>query len=108
MSRYLALILDHYNNKGDLFSEDKLRMDWQNYEAFDKLKADAIPFLKGVHLEYGDEVARVTDEFGDPLTYVSSYTLFRHLSMCRLTDWDAAVRVFVGSLPDIRIILWWH
>jgi len=110
MSINLTLVFERYGiNRDSLLAFERMRLDWQNYDAFDRLKADAIPLPIGVDW-YDDEGLRhsTTDEYGAPLTYVSAHTLANHLSSAPLRGWDAAALAFLKALPpDTKIILWW-
>jgi hypothetical protein len=110
MSTKLTLVFDHHCfAKDPLLAFERMRLDWQDYEAFDRLKADAIPFQNGVDW-YDDDGLRhtTTDDYGDTLTYVAAHTLTKHLSVVQLRGWDAAVLAFLKALPpDTKVVLWW-
>jgi hypothetical protein len=112
MSVNLTLIFDRYGfTNGPLLAFERMRLDWQNYDAFDRLKAYAQPFERGVDW-YGDEGVYPTyaDAYENPLTYVTAYTLEKHLSnVSSLSARDKAVLAFLSALPsDTKIVLWWH
>ena len=109
MSRNLILAFDHFGLNGPLLAHDRLRMNWQDYDAFDRIKAESVPLPEGVQW-YGDEGIenRPDDQYGEPLTYVAAHTLARHLASATLRGWDLAVLAFVKALrPDTRVVLWW-
>jgi hypothetical protein len=113
MSVSLVLVFDHYGfTHGPLLAFERVRLDWQNYDGFDRLAAEAVPYTKGV-MWYGDaglESATTIDSYGDELKYVTAYTLERHLSnVSYLSAWDKAVLAFISALPaDTQIVLWWN
>lgn len=110
MSTNLTLVFDRYGCERDsLLAFERMRLDWQDYDAFDRLKSDAIPFVNGVDW-FGDEGLEhsTTDDYGFPLTYVSAHTLAQHLSQESLRGWDAAALAFLKALPpDTKVVLWW-
>jgi hypothetical protein len=107
----LTLVFDRYGfSRDSLLAFERMRLDWQDYEAFDRLKEDAIPLQNGVDW-YGDEGLRhtTTDDYGAPLTYVAAHTLAKHLSAAPLQGWDAAALAFLKALPqDTKVVLWWN
>lgn len=109
MSVNLTLAFDHFGLRGPLLACDRLRMDFQDYDAFDRLRAEAIPMVDGVQW-YGDDGIEdcTEDNYGEPLTFVTAYTLAKHLRGTPLAGWDLAVLAFVKTLrPDTRVVLWW-
>ena len=109
MSVNLTLAFDR-GLSGRVLCYERLRLDWQDYAAFDRISADAIPLLEGVHW-YGDEGLRCyqDDPYGAPLTWMPAHALNRHLSAAKLHGRDLAVLKFIQALaPGERVILWWH
>jgi hypothetical protein len=105
----LILVFDHYGFRGSLHAFDRLRLDFQNYEAFDRLKAEAVPLNDGVDwYEYEGLRHRATDDYDQPITYLAAHTLARHLAAEPLVGWDQAVLNFLQTLPpDTKVVLWW-
>jgi hypothetical protein len=109
MSINLTLVFDHFCLSGPLLAYERLRLDWQDYEAFDRIKAEAVPLPEGVQWYEDDGIEhRAEDPYGEPLKFMAAHTLARHLSALPLRGWDVAVLTFVKSLrPDTRVVLWW-
>lgn len=109
MSRSLTLVFDHFRLRGSLLACDRLRLDWDDDEAFDRISAEAIPHADGVDWFDDDGLQHYkTDPAGDALTYLPAHSLIRHLEAARLSSWDRAVLAFVKALrPDTTVVLWW-
>lgn len=109
MSVNLTLAFDRYGTKWPTLCYERHRLGWQDSEAFDRLKADAVPLRDGVQW-YGDEglEERKEDPYGQPLTFMSAHTIARHLGAAPLRGFDAATLAYVKALPpETRVILWW-
>lgn len=110
MSINLAFSFDRHRLSGPLLCHERLSLSHQDYELFDRIKADAVPMTEGVQW-YGDEGIEdeKTDPYDAPLTWMPAHTLSRHLKDAPLTGYDAAVRAFIAALPpDTKVVLWWH
>lgn len=110
MSVNLTLAFDRHRLNGALLAHERIGLNWQDYDLFKLIAAEATPITEGVDW-YEDEgiKRRFTDPYGDMLTYVTAHALGRHLSGVRLAGWDAAVLAFINALPpDTRVVLWWH
>lgn len=109
MSINLTLAFDRYAFNGPILCFERHRLDWQDYEAFDRIKAEAVPLGDSVYW-YEDEglKQRAEDPYGKPLTFMPAHTIARHLSKVPLRGWDAAVLAFLNALPPAtRVVLWW-
>ena len=109
MSTNLILAFDRYGTSGHVLCFERHNLDWRDYEAFDRIKAEAIPMPEGV-LWYGDEGIedRKDDPYGEPLTWMAAHTLARHLAAQPLRGWDVATLAFLKALPPAtKVVLWW-
>ena len=109
MSMNLILGFDRYGIKGSVLCFERHRLDWQDYEAFDHIKAEAIPMPEGVHWYDDDGLqARNDDPYGNPLTWMPAHSLARHLACAPLRGWDMATLAFLKAIPpETKVVLWW-
>lgn len=110
MSTNLTLAFDRYGFKGPILCFERHRLDWQDYEAFDRIKDEAVPLTDGVQW-YGDEglEAIKEDHYGVPLTFMPAHSIARHLSAAPLRGFDAATLAYLKALPpETRVVLWWN
>ncbi len=110
MGMNLTLAFDRYGFAGSILCFERHRLDWQDYEAFDRIKAEAVPLADGVQW-YGDEglEERKEDPYGEPLTCMLAHSIARHLSAAPLRRFDAATLTYLKALPpETRVVLWWH
>ena len=109
MSINLTLVFDRYGFAGPILAYERYRLDWRDYEAFDRIKAEAVPLSHGIHW-YGDEGLedRTDDEYGAPLTWLPAHSVARHLASAPLRGWDLATLSFLKALPPgTRVVLMW-
>lgn len=110
MSVNLTIAFDRYGIRGGpVLCYERHRLDWQDYDAFDRIKAEAIPLPEGVQW-YEDEGVqeRKEDPYGNALTWMPTHTLARHLATAPLRGWDSAVHALLKALPlETRAVLWW-
>lgn len=111
MSLNLELIIDRHGLPGRILAHTCLPLRWQDYDAFDLIKAEAVPLVDGVQ-RYEDDQGLTdwdTDPYEEPLTFLPAHTIARHLSKAPLRGWDAAVLAFLNALPPAtRVVLWWN
>ncbi len=109
MSVNLTLAFDRYGLKGPILCYERHRLDWQDYEAFDRIAAEAVPLTEGVHW-YEDKGLKEQKEdcYGKPLTFLPAHSIARHLSKAPLRGFDAATLRYINALPpETRVVLWW-
>ena len=109
MSVNLTLAVDRYGFNGPILCYERHRLDWQDYEAFDRIKAEAVPLTDGVQW-YEDDGLKAwgEDPYGKPLTFMSAHSIARHLSAAPLRGFDAATLAYLKALPpETRVVLWW-
>lgn len=109
MSVHLTLVFDQYGLAGRIPAYTRMSLEWQDYDAFDRIKAEAVPLSNGIDWYDDDGLEeRRDDQYGEPLTFLPAHAVARHLSAAPLRCWDAAVLAFVKALPpDSRVVLWW-
>ncbi len=109
MSISLTLAFDRYNFSGPILCFERHNLDWQDYELFDRITAEAVPLVEGVQW-YEDEGLELhnKDRYGTPLTYMPAHTIARHLAAVTLRGFDAATLAYLNALPPAtRVVLWW-
>lgn len=109
MSVNLTLAFDRYGFKGPILCYERHRLDWQDYEAFARIAAEAVPLTDGVQW-YEDEGLKqwTEDPYGKPLTFLPAHSIARHLSKAPLRGFDAATLSYLNALPpETRVVLWW-
>lgn len=99
----------HEFRNSPILCHDRMRLDIERTEVFEKIQAAANPLPDGVRwYEDGGLKDRMTDPYDDPITFVPAGTLARILSEFDLSDLDAAALAYLKALqPHIRIVLWW-
>jgi hypothetical protein len=111
MSINLYLAFEYQHRTGQpVIAYDRLRLFWQDYEAFDRIKAEAIPLPEGVYWYDDDgEAERKVDPYGNALTWMPAHRLAHHLFGAQAEGGiDYAVVCFVEALPpETRVVLWW-
>lgn len=110
MSVSLTLVFDRLKLSGGLLAYDRLALNHQDYDLFDRIAAEAVPMIDPMSWYEDEGLEEVReDSYGKPLTSIPARALARHFARVAVSGWDAAVLVFVNALPpDARIVLWWH
>lgn len=110
MSLNLTLAFDRYGFDGPILCYERHRLDYQNDDWFDQIKAEALPLPDGVRWYDDDGLETATEDcYCESLTFMSAGVIARHLSTRALHGFDAAVLAYVKALPpETRVVLWWH
>ena len=110
MGLHLTLAFDRYGFSGPVLCYERHRLDWQDYEAFDRIKAEAVPLSEGVNWYEDEGLEECKEDPCDaPLTWMPAHSLERHLASHPLRGWDFAILAFIKALPpSTRVVLWWN
>lgn len=110
MSVNLTIAIDRHFPADCRLMHTRLALSWQDYAAFDRMRAESTPLGRDVlWYEDGGLAERTTDPYGTPLTTIAAGALARHLASAHLDAMDSAVRAYVRALPATTpVLLWWH
>lgn len=110
MGTSLILAFDRFAFASEpILCSERHRIDWRDYELFDRIRADAVPLGLGAYWYDVDGLEEIlVDPYGSPLTYLAAGTLARHLKDAPLKGFDAATRAYVEHLPpETKVVLYW-
>ena len=109
MSYCLTLGIIKNDRNAELVVYDRLRVDTQDEELFEQIRALATPLGMDVYWWSEDGAGDVsTDAYDFPLTFI---TAFRLAALLGSMDhpWDAALKAFLVALPPAtRVVLFWN
>ena len=110
MSYCLTLGIIKNDGMSHVMTYDRLRVDTQDEDLFELIRAAATPLGAGVYWWSDDGCKRLsTDAYDFPLTFVTSFQLALLLGDVHLDPWDAALKAFMVALPPAtRVVLFWN
>lgn len=110
MSYCLTLGIIKNDGISHVMAYDRLRVDTQDDDLFELIRAAATPLGSVVYWWNDDGCKQLTaDAYDFPLTFLTAYHLAFLLGDVSSDPWDSAVKTFLVALPPAtRVVLFWN